>query len=305
MTCASCGKQIPTGARYCIHCGAEQSVPTPIAAVTAAAGGPAREPRAQAANAAQAEPGSSPITRQAANQPSATAAPGEGRSETRPQAIPPAPAHAGLPRHTGLAAAVLAACVVAAIAGFFAWRMQADRSIMEHAPESPDAVAQPVAPPASDTTARGADAASGAAQDAAPAPDAEAPGEAGGTAPAGAAAPAEPRPAPVEIRPLPARPAPARASRHAVAEKGAPPAPVTPLQPAVTPALPAAAPAPARAAPPADRWTRMEDELSRCTREDFITRVICGQRVRFRYCDGYWGKAPQCPASAPPAERGQ
>ena len=53
-----------------------------------------------------------------------------------------------------------------------------------------------------------------------------------------------------------------------------------------------------------DRWQRMEEDMSHCTREDFISRVICGQRVRFKYCDGYWGKVPQCPASPPP-ERGQ
>jgi hypothetical protein len=57
-------------------------------------------------------------------------------------------------------------------------------------------------------------------------------------------------------------------------------------------------------APVNDRWAKMNDELSRCTREDFITRVICGQRVRFRYCEGYWGKVDACPASPAP-ERGQ
>jgi hypothetical protein len=75
--------------------------------------------------------------------------------------------------------------------------------------------------------------------------------------------------------------------------------------PTPTPAPVARAPAQvASATPAADRWTRMDDELSRCTREDFIARVVCGQRVRFRYCDGYWGKVDQCPASPAP-ERGQ
>jgi hypothetical protein len=66
----------------------------------------------------------------------------------------------------------------------------------------------------------------------------------------------------------------------------------------------AAAPPAAEAAAPVDRWTRRKEEMSRCTREDFIARVICGQRVRFRYCDGYWGKVPACPGSPAP-ERGQ
>ena len=57
MKCANCAKDNPTGARYCIHCGAEQAVPTPIAAVAAAAIASGRRgPLRQAANAAQAEP---------------------------------------------------------------------------------------------------------------------------------------------------------------------------------------------------------------------------------------------------------
>jgi hypothetical protein len=53
-----------------------------------------------------------------------------------------------------------------------------------------------------------------------------------------------------------------------------------------------------------DRWARMSDELTRCTREDFISRVICDQRVRFRYCKGYWGTVSQCPGN-PSVEPGQ
>ncbi|MGE5105052.1 MAG: hypothetical protein ACM3NZ_09905, partial [Betaproteobacteria bacterium] len=70
------------------------------------------------------------------------------------------------------------------------------------------------------------------------------------------------------------------------------------------PAAPRAAANPPAPAAHVDRWQRMEEDMSHCTREDFISRVICGQRVRFKYCDGYWGKVPQCPASPPP-ERGQ
>ena len=71
------------------------------------------------------------------------------------------------------------------------------------------------------------------------------------------------------------------------------------------PEVAAAAPKPPPATQPVvDRWTRMRDELSRCTREDFIARVICDQRVRFRYCDGYWGKVVQCPGN-PATEPGQ
>ena len=57
MKCVSCGKDNPAGARYCVHCGVEQAVPTPIAAVAAASMATrARNTVPQAANAAQADP---------------------------------------------------------------------------------------------------------------------------------------------------------------------------------------------------------------------------------------------------------
>jgi hypothetical protein len=40
----------------------------------------------------------------------------------------------------------------------------------------------------------------------------------------------------------------------------------------------------------------MTEDLARCTRENFIERVVCDQRVRVRYCEGYWGKVAQCPS---------
>ncbi|HSC23913.1 MAG TPA: hypothetical protein VLG08_09380 [Casimicrobiaceae bacterium] len=57
--------------------------------------------------------------------------------------------------------------------------------------------------------------------------------------------------------------------------------------------------------PATDHWRRLDDELAQCTRADFITRVVCGQRARFRYCDGYWGKVPQCPGNPSTTEHGQ
>lgn len=51
------------------------------------------------------------------------------------------------------------------------------------------------------------------------------------------------------------------------------------------------------AASPADRWQALDDALARCG-GNFVERVICGQHARFRYCDGYWGRVPQCPSGA-------
>jgi hypothetical protein len=63
----------------------------------------------------------------------------------------------------------------------------------------------------------------------------------------------------------------------------------------------AAAPAP----PPArDRWAQMRDELAQCKTQDLFHRVACDQKTRQRYCDGFWGKVPECPAQTT-IERGQ
>jgi hypothetical protein len=40
----------------------------------------------------------------------------------------------------------------------------------------------------------------------------------------------------------------------------------------------------------------MAEGIARCGRENFIAGVICEQRVRLQYCEGYWGQAAQCPS---------
>jgi hypothetical protein len=57
----------------------------------------------------------------------------------------------------------------------------------------------------------------------------------------------------------------------------------------------AVAPPPPRPIP--DQWQTMRDALTACDREGGLGGFICGQRVRVQYCDGYWGKVPQCPGS--------
>jgi hypothetical protein len=53
---------------------------------------------------------------------------------------------------------------------------------------------------------------------------------------------------------------------------------------------------PVREAPAPDRWQVMSDQIVRCGRDGFLAGVICEQRVRIKYCEGYWGSAPQCPS---------
>jgi hypothetical protein len=41
--------------------------------------------------------------------------------------------------------------------------------------------------------------------------------------------------------------------------------------------------------PNGGRWMRMRDEMYRCGYEAY-----CEERVRQRYCAGYWGRVPDC-----------
>ena len=88
-----------------------------------------------------------------------------------------------------------------------------------------------------------------------------------------------------------------------------PNAPATPgsASPTVDPSRPAtiaATPGQTPAAVQPDRWKLMREAMGRCSGESFLKRVTCEQAVGQQYCEGYWGKVPQCP-SGPPKERGQ
>lgn len=103
-----------------------------------------------------------------------------------------------------------------------------------------------------------------------------------------AAKPSPQRPAPKRIADTPAEPAPAPAvARFATATE--PPTPVS---------VPEPVPAP-RPAPPRDRWQQMTDAIAQCGRDGFFAGVVCEQRVRLQYCEGYWGQVAQCPNGIP------
>ena len=46
-------------------------------------------------------------------------------------------------------------------------------------------------------------------------------------------------------------------------------------------------------APRPDRWQVMNEDLGRCG-GDLIARIVCHQRVRGHFCEGYWGEVPEC-----------
>jgi len=121
---------------------------------------------------------------------------------------------------------------------------------------------------------------------------------------------AEPSPAGA----LPQRRAPRKAAtathsaRNTIRPSVAAPAPATqivaasadpePAQERTPPALASAAIAPAPAA--RDRWDGMNAALAACSNEAFLAGVVCTERVRLEYCEGFWGQVPQCRAATRP-----
>jgi hypothetical protein len=86
-----------------------------------------------------------------------------------------------------------------------------------------------------------------------------------------------------------------------VAPRRASPAPKVVAQPPEAPAeveIVKEPPAPAPAAPAApvrvDPWQQMSEAIGRCP-AGFLGRVVCEQKIRLQYCEGQWGKVPQCP----------
>jgi hypothetical protein len=229
------------------------------------------------------------------------------------------PAYDAAPRHrSGMLIVVgLAVAALVAIGGFFVYQVSQDRAraggpgtatadATTSAPSTPSApqadAARETAPPAGSTSA------SSQSVDTSPAAPVAPVAPPPGSSPESAKAAPSPTPTgtpaiePPEKRPAP-RPPAAKAVRPAapVAPTPSPPVDEAVVAPAPPPVRAAPAPAPQRAT---DHWTQMSDELAGCKREDFIKRVVCDQRVRLRYCDGYWGKAPQCPAAVQ-ADHGQ
>jgi hypothetical protein len=72
---------------------------------------------------------------------------------------------------------------------------------------------------------------------------------------------------------------------------------------AALPATSAARPA-ADEAPVANRWDALSSAVAQCSREGFLGGIVCTERARMQYCEGYWGTVPQCRgAAAPDASR--
>lgn len=44
------------------------------------------------------------------------------------------------------------------------------------------------------------------------------------------------------------------------------------------------------------RWDTMRDEIATCSPTDILDGAICRQRIRIRYCPGWWGQVEDCPS---------
>lgn len=228
------------------------------------------------------------------------------------------PAYASAPRRGGWLVALLAVAALGAAAG--AWWLAANGPARWFAPDpSPE-------PRSSAPEARSIEAAKAAidkplvepVKPLTPAPEGESakvPSDVKGAegVPSAVAlpSPAAPTNVPAVVVPsaMPPSNPPAHEAASATASRAEPTKPV----PRTVPAAPAASvssppgagtkagapPSPGSAiAPPAvsDRWDELHRELARCTRDSLIPRIACEQRLRASYCDGYWGRVPDCPS---------
>jgi len=218
----------------------------------------------------------------------------------KPTGGAPAPAYADAPRRSGLLYALAGIVALAALAAMAIYMFAGRPTLPAASPAGPRASdAQPsldaqkaALDEASKSVLRPAPSTSVASDPASTPPPMAAAGPAASEpAPPAAAAPrAEPAPPvaePARVAPRPAAPAAPRPSSPP--PKVATPAPAPPVAPA-----PALAPAPVQVAS-AERFVQMREEMSRCSTGSLIPKIQCEQRIRARYCDGYWGSVPDCP----------
>ena len=228
----------------------------------------------------------------------------------KPTGGAPAPAYAQAPRRSGLLyalAGIIALAALAAMAMFmFGGRptMPAGSSAVPRGADARSSLdaAKAALDEASKSVLRPAPSTTGASDPVAAPPPAVA------AAPA-ASEPATPVAAPprADVAPPPAEPmrAAPRPTAPAAPRSSSPPSPPSkvaapPTAPPSTPApAPAPAPAPVQVAS-AERFAQMREEMSRCSSGSLIPKIQCEQRIRARYCDGYWGSVPDCPTGGRP-----
>ena len=297
MKCAICGKDNQPGTRFCVHCGAALAAAPAGAVLTTGVSSVTR-------------PGAAPPM-----PPPRPAPPPPSESATAPRPVAPAPsvpAYDVAPKKSNVVLLLLGLTALVAVGGFIGYK------VFGVPTEVRDTLTRGEAPPVTPPTT--------APTSAAPAPSIatpNAPGETAKPADDKASAPsatiaASPSGAPdvgkppadtapkAEVKPAPPKSPAASASKEARPPGSTPPTQPPTAAPAPVPRAAGAANAAPEVAPPTqDRWAQMSEELRRCQSESFLARVVCDQRVRLRFCDGYWGKVAQCPGNVVNPDRGQ
>jgi hypothetical protein len=211
----------------------------------------------------------------------------------------------------GLAVAAVAVLAVIVGGGYFGYRMLAGAK-QSAATESSKIAASPTLPSAATEPPK--DVSPSTAQETAPATVATAP-PSSASAESTSSASTSTIPSSTGASAMPGKPGEVGKAPTGIPKTSAPKAapqpqavPSIPPAPAPAPAATAPSKAPAKApavvaqAPAAaqvDRWQALADEMARCKKEDLFSRFVCEQRTRAHYCEGYWGKVPQCPSTAP------
>jgi len=294
MNCAACGKDNQPGTRFCVHCGAAIAGSRQVAGAPAPAAAPA-PPSATVTRPAVAAPPPVDTTARTTSSPPPPPTPDDA-----PTRAVPAYGVEGPDASSGAAKVLLGLGIAALViaAGFVGYKIfggSADvkDSLARYDARTPtrQVVPAPVAPPPQD------------------APKAE---EKAVIEPP---EPPKPEPPKVDVAKAAAdekAKTPPQSKAEPKAPPKAPPAAATPAAPQVpppvaTPARPAAPvpQSPAPAAPAFDRWELMAAEQRHCRTENMFNRVICDQRVRLKFCDGYWGTVPQCPGAIINPDKGQ
>ena len=88
-----------------------------------------------------------------------------------------------------------------------------------------------------------------------------------------------------------------RDRRRTRTEHVAVPSAQEPTTPAAQAPEPDPVPSPVERAPnPPDPPPSLDQQLARCAYGSVFERVLCDQRVRIAYCEGRWGRVPECPS---------
>src|SRR5437764_6136581 len=306
MNCAICGKDNQAGTRFCVHCGAALALPAggsqqstiETAGAILAPKRPSMPgvPPAPTPPMASGLPPAAPLLPQSPPSPppassGATVPPYTPRAASPPpppaertfatrevDPAPPIPVYNAEPKKAGGIVIAIAVAGFVAAAGYIGYKT------MNGASTTKDMLTRiETPPPAATHTAPSAPAA-----ETRPPVIAEAPK----SAPEPPPPPVETVAAPESRQVVPVAPprAEPKASRASPSGPSTSRPPVTPQ--VTTPVIPSPAPAPpvrtaqpaitAAAAPLTDRWTQFAEDLHRCERESFLSRVVCDQRVRLR-----------------------